>query len=477
MQDESPAVRRAVVLAYRKLRSADMMLLLDDRDPTIVTEAVRAIHDVPIDAALPAFAKLIDRKNLSEVEGYRILNAHYRLGKKENADALAQFAAREGERDSLRREALHLLDEWDRAPRRDRVLGIYRPVYTRPSADAIAAMRLHLNAIFQGPDSLRSEAARIAGRFGIKEAGEQLFALATNAKSTSTVRIESLVALERIKDARLGEAVNLALKDGGPRLRASARKLLVGVDLAKGLASLEQALEKGTIFEQQQAFAALGDVKGEQTATLLQQSLTRLREGKVEAGAQLELVEVAERHTASSVKRALAEYEAARKKDEPFGQYRHSLWGGDRRAGRDIFRKKAELSCLRCHKAEGEGTGEVGPDLSDTGAKQTREYLLESIVLPNKQIAKGYETVEVVLLSGQVRSGILKSETASELRLMSPEGALIIVAKDQIEERRTGKSAMPDDLLKHLSRREMRDLVEYLASLKTPPRKTEPRTK
>ena len=40
------------------------------------------------------------------------------------------------------------------------------------------------------------------------------------------------------------------------------------------------------------------------------------------------------------------------------------------------------------------------------------------------------------------------------------------VAKAQIEERRRGKSAMPEDLVQKLTKREIRDLVEFLAGLK-----------
>jgi quinoprotein glucose dehydrogenase len=124
------------------------------------------------------------------------------------------------------------------------------------------------------------------------------------------------------------------------------------------------------------------------------------------------------------------------------------------------------LSCLRCHKAAGEGVGEVGPDLTGIGSRQKRDYLLESIIEPSKQIAKGFETVELTLTNGQIRAGVLRSEDAREVRLMTAEGALIVVPKSKIEERKTGKSAMPEDLIKHLSRKEMRDLVEFLAGLK-----------
>jgi quinoprotein glucose dehydrogenase len=54
---------------------------------------------------------------------------------------------------------------------------------------------------------------------------------------------------------------------------------------------------------------------------------------------------------------------------------------------------------------------------------------------------------------------------------MTPEGKPLVVPKGKIEVRQAGKSAMPEDLVKHLSRSQMRDLVEFLASLKAPPRK------
>ena len=38
--------------------------------------------------------------------------------------------------------------------------------------------------------------------------------------------------------------------------------------------------------------------------------------------------------------------------------------------------------------------------------------------------------------------------------------------KNQIDERQAGKSAMPEDVIKHLSKSELRDLVEFLAGLK-----------
>ena len=97
------------------------------------------------------------------------------------------------------------------------------------------------------------------------------------------------------------------------------------------------------------------------------------------------------------------------------------LVGGDAEAGRRIFQSKAEVSCLRCHKIQGVG-GEVGPDLSGIGQAE-RDYLLESIVAPNKQIAKGFDTLVLTLNNGKTLTGVLESEDSREVRLMTAEGS------------------------------------------------------
>jgi quinoprotein glucose dehydrogenase len=465
-RDASLAVRRAVLLAYRRQGSVRVGQFLDDVDADLVVEAARAINDVPIDAAMPRLAGLIERKGASEPLGYRVLNANFRLGKAENARAVARFAARSGEHEALRVEALRELERWSSPPGRDRVMGVWRPLPARPAGLAADALRASLGGIFTGPGNVRKEAARVAAKLGIKEIGPALFALAGDTKQPALVRVETLRALAALKDSRLDQAVKLALDDAEPRLRAEGRRVLAALRPAEALAALESALDRGTLVEKQQAFDVLGSMKGDRAQELLGGWLDRLLAGKVPAEVRLDLVEAAEKHPAAALKKKLARYEATRPKGEPFGPWRDSLVGGDAEAGRHLFLFKSEVSCLRCHKAGSDGTGEVGPDLTGIGSKQKRDYLLESIVYPSKQIAKGYETVELVLTTGQVRSGILKSEDEREVRLMTAEGTLIRVAKSKIDQRRSGKSAMPEDLTKHLSRKEMRDLVEFLAGLK-----------
>jgi quinoprotein glucose dehydrogenase len=148
--------------------------------------------------------------------------------------------------------------------------------------------------------------------------------------------------------------------------------------------------------------------------------------------------------------------------------YRLCLVGGDEARGKDIFFEKIAVSCVRCHKI-GDNGGDVGPDLSKTGREKTREYLLEALVEPNKAIAKGFETVVVTLDDGREHVGIVKAETDDELVLVTADVKTITVDKKTIEERTTGPSAMPNDLVKHLTLRELRDLIEFLANQKGEP--------
>jgi quinoprotein glucose dehydrogenase len=90
--------------------------------------------------------------------------------------------------------------------------------------------------------------------------------------------------------------------------------------------------------------------------------------------------------------------------------------------------------------------------------------LLESIVSPNANIAKGYGTVTIVLDSGKLVAGTIKTEDATTLTLVTPQNKTIRIDRNDVDEQSATSSAMPDTT-KALSLREIRDLVEYLSIL------------
>jgi quinoprotein glucose dehydrogenase len=463
--DESPAVRMAVLLTLRRWEGPEIERFLDDSDPKIVLEAARAIYDTPIPDALAKLAGLIKRPALADPLLWRVLNANFRLGKPENAAAIAAFAARVEVPADLRVEALKELGSWAKPEGRDRIMGLWRPLEPRPLEDAAGAVRPVLASLFNGSDKVRQESARLVVRLGIKEAGPMLVELLSDKKQPSAVRVDTLKALESLKDERLPQAMKLALADDEPRLRNEGRRVLAKLQPAEAVASLEQALDRGTTLEQQGALTILGELPGAAADKLLARWLDKLVAKQLSGEIQLDLLEAAARRQSPVVKDKLANFEASRAKGDTLAPYREALLGGDAENGRLLFLNKTAVACLRCHKLEGEG-GEVGPELKGIGSRQTREYLLESIVDPNKQIAKGFETVVLTTTKGLTYSGILKAEDDKAVTLITAEGQFVHVPKDQIDERTSGKSAMPEDIVKNLSKAELRDLVEFLAQLK-----------
>jgi len=72
--------------------------------------------------------------------------------------------------------------------------------------------------------------------------------------------------------------------------------------------------------------------------------------------------------------------------------------------------------------------------------------------------------VLVDMRDGASFAGVVKSETEIELVLNSPEDGLMTLKKTEIKTRQRGLSAMPEDLVAAMSKRELRDLVEFLAT-------------
>ena len=160
-KDESPSVRLAAALALRRLQSPKVAEFLNDADRSVVLEAARAINDLPIEAALPQLAALLDKhdgrqrparllgKGLrrQRPQGHRrpslmgpvaAVNANYRLGTAEAAKRLAAFAARNDAPDAIRVEALKDLGNWEKPSGRDRVTNLWRPLPPRDAAVANA---------------------------------------------------------------------------------------------------------------------------------------------------------------------------------------------------------------------------------------------------------------------------------------------------------------------------------------------------
>lgn len=461
----SRSARLGAIVALRRLGSPEVARFLNDADVELVVEAARAIHDLPIEAALPQLAARITDAPTDDALLRRVLNANFRLGGAEHADALAAFAARESVPESLRLEALNMLGNWAAPSARDRVLGMWRPLSPRSTDGARAGLAAHLPRILTAGDAVRQRALEVAAELGIREVAPALKNILADASSAASSRASALAALRALGDA---EALALAeglLDDPQPIVRLAALEALASERPEQALPRLAAASNSGELIERQRAYAILGQIKHPAAVEVLKSALARIRTGDLPLDTQLDVIEAAEAQRQPELDELIKQLDAPPAAENPVASYRMALEGGDAERGRRIFFERAEASCVRCHKVQGRG-GEVGPDLTEIARTKTREYLLEALVAPNRTIAENFQSVVIADVDGRVHTGVVRNESSEQIELLTAEGALLVIPQDAIEQRSVGKSAMPEDLAEKLTKRDIRDLVEWLSQLK-----------
>ena len=134
--------------------------------------------------------------------------------------------------------------------------------------------------------------------------------------------------------------------------------------------------------------------------------------------------------------------------------------------GEEIFRR-GELNCLKCHAIGGAG-GRVGPDLVSIGSSAQVDYLVDSILQPNKAVKEGYHSVVVQTDDGKVITGVKVRQTDNDLLVRDVEDREITIPLTKIEEQAPGTSLMPVGLVDKLTRAELIDLVRFLSELGKP---------
>ena len=141
---------------------------------------------------------------------------------------------------------------------------------------------------------------------------------------------------------------------------------------------------------------------------------------------------------------------------------------GDAKNGKRVF-LQASLSCVACHKVKGmkEAVGVLGPDLSAVGSGLSTEMIIESVLWPNREIKEGYASTTIETRQGKVVAGTIVQLGKDMISVKEAStGKLVKLPLKDIQKRTDGKSTMPEGLVSSLSRKELRDLIKYLAELK-----------
>jgi putative heme-binding domain-containing protein len=135
---------------------------------------------------------------------------------------------------------------------------------------------------------------------------------------------------------------------------------------------------------------------------------------------------------------------------------------GNSANGATIFERR----CASCHKVNGKG-GSLGPDLSRIGAIRSASALASKIRDPNRNFARGFRPVTVVLADSRRVRGVVKNQDAFSIQIMDVSERLLGFSTDQLREVVfEERSLMPVFAPAALSESALNDLVSYLATLR-----------
>lgn len=450
----STEVRLTVVHALRRLSAGELSVFLTDSDPAVATEAARAVYDLPVFAALPALALLAEpdkSPRLPEPLTRRALAAALRGGLPGAPDRIAGFALAADTSAAARLAALRTLAAWDQPPADDPLCR--RPFYPMPRLPGLARSALHRAAAGLAARTEPELAALAKSLLGSPQAAESstgsLLALVQNAEAAPEARLASLralVARNALPPETARTLTATAASTTPPEVRAEVRSFLMQRDPKNAPLLASEAFNAGTPLEKQAAIRTIDHLPGtaNDNERLLLDAARRLSQGTIEPAIQVEVLEALQRRdieSRSPWRRANDAWLASLNLTaDSLAPWRMTVTDGDPAAGRLVFETHPDAQCAACHSLHGQG-GLDGPDLENLADRLSPGDILASLIHPADRLSPNWPPPPPASSSGN-----------------SPSGAPAVTG-------RSASSAMPP-MGTLLTRRELRDLMAFLATLK-----------
>ena len=131
---------------------------------------------------------------------------------------------------------------------------------------------------------------------------------------------------------------------------------------------------------------------------------------------------------------------------------------GNSKAGKVHFDKR----CGVCHQLFGEGK-KIGPPL-DGYERGSVSFWLNAIVEPNLEIREGFQSYLALMDDGRTITGMIAAQDLKTVTLRNADNQLVVVARNEITKLKVlPTSLMPNDVLKDMTDRQVRDLFAYLS--------------
>jgi len=312
---------------------------------------------------------------------------------------------------------------------------------------------------------VRLSAAKAVNKLQIKQAAAPLLTVLKSDREPA-MRVEALKALVALRDPLAEQGIKLALADKEKDVRVAGLDLLEKMNISKELMVnlLADVINTRSVEEQQAAVLTLGKLPVAATQSTFEGLLNKMAGNQLNSGILLELGEAIDSSRSPQLIARYKEISGKLSPDALLASYTSSLEGGDPHRGRQVFFQNQNSQCIRCHTVDDKG-GNAGPRLNGVANRISRKQILEALISPSARLAPGFGMITLKLKDGQNLTGILEGESKAGLKLkigLEPEK---VIPNEQIVEKKYASSSMPD-MKVILSRKEIRDVVSFLATLK-----------
>lgn len=467
--DSSAAVRRVALLALGRLQDLRVVEFLADEDITIVQDTIRVIdtmneHKV-VQSAIPKIADLVKKHNLPIMKLERVTQWLFRVGTEEALELTRTFALNEALPEKIRTIAVNDIGRWHEALPVDPVIGQIRTIDKyRPETLEILKKTVSQLLKMKLDRTLTSTVNSFALQYSIGIDKDKIIMQILDKKGEEAVRIDYYKKLLAKKDPKIALVTQGLLGDPSQNIRVAA---YVGQSLVdKDTFTRSFQFKARRRRDLQAVYKTLALIPGHNLDNILIRAMNMLKDESHPAYATLDLLAAVEKSKNKELLEQLKEYNESLSKTDHLAVFRPTLVGGDALNGKKLIHTQLVGQCVVCHKMEGIG-GTVAPDLSDIGNRQDlkAEYLLESMLFPNKVVVAGFGNMTVTMKNGDSLMGSLVSEDKELLKLKMTDGTSKDIKVSDIKSKSAAISTMPPMGLM-LKKHEIRDIIAYLKSLK-----------
>ncbi|MFZ9660540.1 MAG: HEAT repeat domain-containing protein [Chitinophagaceae bacterium] len=467
-KNPSRAVRIAAVVALRRMQNPGIKAFLNDSDEFVVTEAARAINDdLSIPEALPDLANALNDSRFSnEAFVRRAINANLRVGTDKNLQNLISYANKPTSPSTLRAEAIDALSTWAKPSVLDRVDGRFRGNIKRDIAPAQKNTSAPLIGLLKDTDStIRIHSIKALGKLKIAEGAASVFALLKSDPITS-VRVQAIQTLSQLSAPQMNDAIKIALTDKEKSVRVVGLELLKGLNIEKDVmvSLLNDVINTKTVEEKQTAITTLGSLPLASTEKVFSGLLDQMQSHKLPVEVTFELSDAIDSTGSANLKSRFLSLNKTSSPDSLKAAYAGAVVGGDPKRGANIFWSHPTAQCLRCHSFSDYG-GTAGPKLNGVANRLKREQMVEALIEPSARIAPGYGIVTLELKNKNKINGILQAEKPDGYLMKIGDKPDTLIRKTDVLSRINNPSSMPQ-MNYLLSKKEIRDVVSFLATLK-----------